>query len=198
VKRRIRATPPPTPAASSPATDRPPTALEVDVTRALDQELAWYFGYAESAARLGSLVLLPPYVAMQSAGAGETEDDQLRRAQALVSTVKVALRALPTQCAGVLRATYTPRRWPLAVVREFGPLTAIVVRLVCAAHPWPARSSHDGLEHAAAMHMAKQLARDEGRPGVLRKEARRLLGRAITAYVRARTQREPASAPAAS
>ncbi len=184
MKRRIPATTPPTPAA-----DRSPTALEVSVTRALDQELAWYFGYAETAARLGSLTLLPPFAAMQAAAEGEAEEDQLRRAQALALTVRTALHALPTQSAGVLRAAYTPRRWPLAVVREFGPLTAIVVRLICAAEPWPARSSHDGLEHAAAMHLARQLVLDEGRPGVLRREARRLMGRAITAYVRARAPR---------
>ena len=189
MKRRTRASPP-TPAAAPPAADRPPTALEVDVTRALDQELAWYFGYAENAARLGSLTLLPTYAAMQASAAGETEDEQLRRVQALAVTVQVALRALPTQCAGVLRAVYTPRRWPLAVAREFGPLTAIVVRLFCATHPWPERSSHDGLEHAAARDLARQLVTDEGRPGVLRREARRLMGRAITAYVRARAPRE--------
>ena len=158
------------------------------------QELAWYFGYAEAAARLGNLTLLPTHVAMQAAAAGETEDDQLRRVQALALTVQVALRALPTQCAGVLRAVYTPRRWPRAVTREFGPLSAVVVRLVCAAHPWPERSGHNGLEHAAARHLARQLVRDEGRPGVLRKEARRLMGRAVTAYVRTRAQRERAEA----
>ncbi|MGO8998007.1 MAG: hypothetical protein ACLQVI_32195 [Polyangiaceae bacterium] len=164
----------------------------------VDQELAWYFGYAETAARLGSLTLLPPYVSMQAAAAGETEEEQLRRARALVLTVRTALHALPAQCAGVLRAAYTPRRWPLTVVREFGPFTAIVVRLICAAEPWPARSSHDGLEHAAARHLARQLVVDDGRAvatRVLRNGARRLMGRAITAYVRARTQRDvpPAS-----
>ena len=200
MKRRVRATRPPAPTPTSPKAtpprpaDVPPTALEVDVTRAIDQELAWYFGYAETAARLGSLALLPTYVAMQAAAAGETEEEQLRLAQALAQTVQITLRALPTQCAGVLRAVYTPRRWPLAVVREFGPVTAVVVRLVCAMNPWPERSSHDGLEHAAAMHLARQLARDEGRPGGLRKDARRLMGSAITAYVRARAKRDAAEA----
>jgi hypothetical protein len=113
----------------------PPTNLKVEVTRALDQELAWFFGYAETARRVGGLTLLPPFAAKQATDAGETEEDQVRRAEQLAQTVQLAVRKVPTYCAGVLRAVYTPRRWPRCVVREFGSLSAIAVRLVRATEP---------------------------------------------------------------
>ena len=166
----------------------PATRLEVEVTRAIDQELAWFFGYAESANRLGNLALVPPYVAAQLAASSEAEETMTKRALALFATVQLAIRGVPTHCAGVLRAVYTPRRWPIAVVREFGSLSAVVVRLVCTENPWPERSSHDGLEHANAMHLARMLAQGTASPGALRKTARRLAGSAITAYVRARAK----------
>lgn len=172
-----------------PASAAPPTELEVDVTRAIDQELTWYFGYAETAARIGTLDLIPAYVVR--AAAGESEEEQKRRALALAETVGVVLRTVPAEHASVLRAVYTPRRWPPGVAREFGPLAPIAVRLTCSAHPWPPRSGHAGLEHAAAMHLAGELARAGKQPRALHKEARRLMGRAITAYVDARSQRVP-------
>jgi hypothetical protein len=156
--------------------------------RAIDQELEWYFSYAEGAKRVGNVTLLPTAEAARVGKAPDSEAATTRRALELATTVQVTLGAVPTRCAGVLRAAYTPRRWPSAVTREFEGFTAIAVRLVCSAHPWPERTSHDGLEHAAARHLERLLARDSARPAVLRKTARRLTGNAIEAYVKARTK----------
>jgi hypothetical protein len=161
----------------------------VQVSKAIDQELSWYFGYAESAHRLGSLALVPPYVAAQLPASSDSEEVMAARARNLVTTVQSALRKVPTQPAGVLRAVYTPRRWPIGVVREFGSLSAVAVRIACTEDPWPARSSHDGLEHAAAQELARRLTQETASPAALRKTARRLMGSAITAYVRARAER---------
>ena len=112
----------------------------------------------------------------------------IRRALQLATTVQSTLGAVSTRHAGVLRAAYTPRRWPVTVTREFQRLSAIAVRLVCSANPWPERSSHDGLERAAALDLARKIAGNKRRPAALRKEARRLMGSAIMAYIRARSK----------
>jgi hypothetical protein len=156
--------------------------------RAFDQELEWYFTYAEGAKRVGNVTLLPANEAAQIGAAADGEAATIRRALELATTVQSTLGAVSTRHAGVLRAVYTPRRWPITVTREFQRLSAIAVRLVCSANPWPERSSHDGLERAAALDLARQIARNAARPAALRKEARRLMGSAITAYVRARAK----------
>jgi hypothetical protein len=182
VRRHIRATAAVT---GNPATTTP-TPFELSVTRALDQELEWYFTYAESAKRLGSVTLLPTHEMTRLTGA--PEDALLARGVELATTVQVTLGAVKTQHAGVLRALYTPRRWPVAVAREFESLAPIVVRLVCATDPWPARSSHDGLEQAAALELARALAGNGARPASLRKQAGRLMAGAVCAYARARVR----------
>jgi hypothetical protein len=150
----------------------------------LVQELEWYFTYAETALRLGRLTLLPGHEVTRLSWT--TDDAVVRRALELATTVQLTLRGLKPHHVGVLRAGYTPRRWPIAVAREFRDLSAIVVRLVCAAYPWPERTGHDGLEQAAALHLARLLAIDAARPAHLRRKARVLRDSALSAYERAR------------
>jgi hypothetical protein len=90
--------------------------------------------------------------------------------------------------ASVLRSAYTPRRWPRAVERACGSLSAIVVRLAFAADPWPQRTGHKGLEEAVALRLAAQLA-DEKRVPIaeLRSQAQGLFGRAVVAYASSRS-----------
>lgn len=182
---------------AAPTAGPPPvTAEEVAVTRAIDQELEWYFSYAETARKLGSITLLPTLEAMRLAAVDDSDEATMRRGMELSTAVQVTLGAVATHHAGVLRAVYTPRRWPSAVEREFGSLTAIAVRLMCADNPWPARNHHDGLETAAAHHLARELADESARPGLLRRKARRLMGSAIHAYYRARAEGGAAARPA--
>jgi hypothetical protein len=44
---------------------RPATPLEVRVSRALDQELEWYFAYAEAALHRESVGMLPSYAVVR-------------------------------------------------------------------------------------------------------------------------------------
>jgi hypothetical protein len=173
-------------------TKRPSTGdhggLGVDVNRAIDQELNWFFAFAEAAKRSGSITFLPTLVATQMAAEKATDDEMLATAQELVTTVQAALDRVPTRHASVLRAAYTRRRWPVSLRREFARLTPIVARIACIEDPWPARTSRDSLEFASAVRLARGLAKDVGRPAALRKQARQLMGEAITAYVRARTK----------
>jgi hypothetical protein len=93
----------------------------------------------------------------------------------------------------VLRAAYSPRRWPKGVESTFESLAPIVVRLAFAEDPWPERSGHSGLEEAAAWRLSAAL-QDPAKVKVsrLRTQAQRLLGGAIVAYATARALKTPA------
>jgi hypothetical protein len=181
-----RPTPPPT--RRTDAALRPATPLEVIVTRALDQELEWFFAYAEGALHRESVGILPSYAAVRILAIEPTDEACRARALELARTVRRCLDALSGSHASVLRSAYTPRRWPKAVERAWGSLSAIVVRLAFAADPWPQRSGHKGLEEAVALRLAAQLAHAKRVPvAELRSRAQSLLGRAVVAYANARS-----------
>jgi hypothetical protein len=165
-------------AVAAPTEAARPTELEVLVAVAFDQELEWYFSYAEGAKRIGNVSFLPTHESKRLAAIDDSPEATMRRGLELATAVQSTLGAMPAHHAGVLRAVFTPRRWPNAVEREFN-------------HPWPARNNHDGLETAAAHHLAQQLAHDRARPAALRKTARGLMGKAVKAYVYARAKGGP-------
>jgi hypothetical protein len=167
---------------------RPATPFEIIVSRALDQELEWYFSYAEAALHRENVGILPSYAAVRILATEPTDEACRGRALELARIVRKCLDALSGSHASVLRAAYTPRRWPRAVERAWGSLSAIVVRLAFAADPWPQRTGHKGLEEAVALRLAAQLADEKGVPVVeLRSRAQGLLGRAVVAYASARS-----------
>jgi hypothetical protein len=152
------------------------------VTRALDQELDWYFSYAESALHRESIGMLPTYAAVRVL-ATEPNDAAVRiRAFDIARTVRGCLRAMHGRHAEVLRATYTPRSWPKNVHKAFDTLSAVAVRLAFADDPWPVRSARAGLEHAAALRLSAALTSGSVSVGKLRSQAQRLLGSAVVAY----------------
>jgi hypothetical protein len=190
-RRRYRATstPPSTPPPSrrTDAVLRPATPTDVIVSRALDQELEWYFAYAESALHRESVGILPSYAAVRILATEPTDEACRARAHELARTVGRCLHGLRGCHASVLRSAYTPRRWPLAVERTFESVSAIVVRLAFAADPWPQRSGHHGLEEAVALRLSAALADPRRVPvAKLRSRAEGMLGRAIVAYAGAR------------
>jgi hypothetical protein len=174
----------------------PSTPLECLVSRALDQELEWYFVYAETALGRESVALLPSYAvatALSSPSSDPTEDVLRGKAHELAQTVQGCLRRLADRHASVLRAIYTPRRWPKNVEAEFQVLAPIVVRLSVATDPWPARSAHAGLEDAAAARLAARLVADRPVPlERLKTQASRLFGTAVVAYTKVRALEGPA------
>jgi hypothetical protein len=166
----------------------PATPLEVIVSRALDQELEWYFAYAQAALNRESVGILPSYAAVRILATEPTDEACRGCALELARTVRKCLEALSGCHASVLRSAYTPRRWPKAVERAWGSLSAIVVRLAFAADPWPQRAGHKGLEEAVAIRLAAQLAHEKRVPvAELRSRAQGLLGRAVVAYAKARS-----------
>jgi hypothetical protein len=162
---------------------RPATPLETMVSRALDQELEWYFSYAEGALRRACLPILPSY----AVAASEPTDDALRaRAIEITEAVQRCLVVLRGKHAEILRAAYTPRSWPKPVATAFGPVTPIAVRLAFADDPWPERHSREGIERAAATRLRAAIVSKSIAAGRLRSQAERLLGSAIVAYAGAR------------
>lgn len=162
---------------------RPATPLEVMVSRALDQELEWYFVFAEGSLRRASLPMLPTYAVVTN----EATDDALRaRAVEIAEAVRTCLVAVRSKHAEVLRAAYTPRSWPKQVTKAFGPAAAIAVRLALADNPWPERHSREGVEQAAAAQLGAAILSKSVPVGRLRIQAERLLGGAIVAYAGAR------------
>jgi hypothetical protein len=171
----------------------PATPLECLVSRALDQELEWYFVYAESALSRESVGLLPCYAAATVLSSEPTEEILRGKAHELAHTVQECLRALADRHASVLRAVFTPRRWPKSVEAKFQVLAPVVVRLSVASDPWPARSAHVGLEEAAAARLAGRLAADRPVPlERLKAQASRLFGAAVVAYTKVRALEGPA------
>jgi hypothetical protein len=167
---------------------KPATPLEVRVSRALDQELEWYFAYAEAALHRESVGMLPSYAAVRILATEPTDEACRIRAHELARTVQACLYGLSGRHASVLRAAYTPRRWPRAVESAFDILAPIAVRLAFASDPWPARlSAHTGLEEAAAVRLSATLG-DPVKVEIakIRTQAQHLLGNAVAAYAKAR------------
>ncbi len=195
-KKVVPNTPPAAPTPPIRRTDaalHPATPLEVIVSRALDQELEWYFAYAEGALHRESVGMLPSYAAVRILATAPTDEAGRGRALELARTVRKCLDALSGAHASVLRSAYTPRRWPKAVERTWGSLSALVVRLAFAADPWPPRTGHKGLEEAVALRLAAQLAHEKRVPTAeLRSRARGLLRRAVVAYAQARSRESAA------
>jgi hypothetical protein len=127
---------------------RPSTPLDAIVSRALDQELEWFFAYAEGALCRESVGILPSYAAVRVLATEPTDEACRGKAHELGQTVRTCLRALPDRHSSVLRAAYTPRRWPRNIEKAFRTLAPVVVRLAFADDPWPARSARSGLEEA--------------------------------------------------
>jgi hypothetical protein len=168
------------------------TRDDVLLTRALDQELEWFFAYAEGALQREDVGILPNYVAPRIL-AGSPNDDAVRfQALELACMVRSCVRALSTRDASVLRAVYTPRRWPKVLTEAFATLTPVAVRLSIADDPWPERTAKKGFETAIASRLATKLLQ-KGRVPVarMREQARRLFGRAVGAYLKRRSEETP-------
>jgi hypothetical protein len=174
------------------AVRRPTTSIDVHVSRAIDQELEWFFGYAEAALHRENVGMLPSYAVVRILATEPTDEAVRAKGHELARTVRTCLRALPVRHASVLRAAYTSRRWPRNVLKAFDSLSAIAVRLAFANDPWPERSSRGGLEEAAATQLSAALVNKTRVPvAQLRAQASRLFGSAIQAYLSVRTLGSP-------
>ena len=173
------------------------TPRQVQNALALDQQLTWYFEYAENALRRENVAFLPN-CAIKGAFGSKVSEDALRiQAHMLARAVEGRLHSIADLHASVLRAAYTPRRWPKNVESTFETLAPVVVRLEVANNPWPARSAHAGLEDAAAARLSACLASGKAvKLDRLKADAGRLFGAAVTAYAEARASVDSTSTDA--
>jgi hypothetical protein len=132
--------------------------------------------------------MLPSYAAARTRAC-----DAGRKARGLASAVDRCLAVLAAPHAAVLRAVFTPRRWPRDVESPFARLAPLVVRLYGTCDPWPGRGSHQGLEEAVAPGLAAHVSRSRARLEPLRLGAQRLLDAAMKAYIAHRREVAPAS-----
>jgi hypothetical protein len=178
---------PTTPPRRTDAALKPKAPLEVLISRALDQELEWYFAYGEAALARGEVTILPSYAAVRVI-ATEPEGAVKGKAVELAITVQRCLLSLRALHASILRTAYTPRRWPEPVARAFRSAAPIAVRLALASDPWPARRSRSGLEEAAASRLSAAIVARSStlRVDRLRARAETLLGQGVVAYATAR------------
>ena len=186
----LKPTQPSTPPSSrrTDAALKPKAPLDVLISRALDQELEWYFAYGEAALLRGDVTILPSYAAVRILATEPENAVQKKADRASRSSVRICLLALREPHASVLRAAYTPRRWPEPIERAFESAAPVAVRLALASDPWPPRRSRSGLEEAAASRLSAAIVAKSRRVRVdrLRARAARLLGHAAVAYMNAR------------
>ena len=167
--------------AKRPATELVPTAVSRTTSGPADQELEWFFTMAESdmGARSNFYQVLDiPESSMEDrADASHAQRIMLRR------FVEVG-----DHDAGVLKAAYMARPWPLALREELGRVTGVVVRLASADIGLPEDDKAlDALERRTADWLNEALAR-KGRSGIerFRPKASALLQSAFLSYVRER------------
>ena len=136
--------------------------------------------------------MLPSYAVVRILATEPTDEAIRAKGQELARTVRTCLQSLPGRHASVLRVAYTPRQWPRNVVKAFGTVAPIVVRLALADDPWPVRSSRAGLEEAVAAQLSAALVQKSRVPvGYLRAQAQRLFGSAVVAYMTVRSLEAP-------
>jgi hypothetical protein len=66
------------------------------------------------------------------------------------------LKEVPAFHRGALSLRYTPKEWPRAIVREFGELSSLVVRLECSLHPATGKTTGE-LEQASIERIEKAI-----------------------------------------
>jgi hypothetical protein len=92
-----------------------------------------------------------------------TAPPEVRRAAAQIDAW---LKAVPAFHRGALSLRYARKEWPRAIVREFGGLSSLVIRLECALHPATGKTNEE-LEKASIDRIEKALAEREARKTAL-------------------------------
>jgi hypothetical protein len=140
-----------------------PTPREILVSRALDQEVEWFYR------TLG----------------GRVPDSGAQRTRALV--IAAALQSIASFHRGAISMCHTRKAWPQDVWDEFGRATSLVVRLECALHP--SVGDTDVLEAAAVARLSALIADgDDDALARLRSRARKHYRLAIRALAKARAR----------
>jgi len=98
------------------------------------------------------------------------EDNASPEVWSAAAQIETWLKAVPAFHRGALLLRYTRREWPRAIVREFGGLSSLVIRLECALHPATGKTNEE-LEKASVERIEKAIAARGGRTAALAAEA---------------------------
>ena len=147
-----------------------------------DQELEWFFTMAES-----DMGARSNYAAVLDAADDLTMEDRAEAAHAQRQILK-RLREVGDHDAGVLKAAYVARPWPLVLREGLGRVTGVLVRLACVDLGLPEDDAQlDALERRTADRLSVTLAQQgHARLAKFHPRALAFLERAFRSYVRER------------
>jgi hypothetical protein len=148
------------------------------------EELAWFFPMVDAVGKARQ-----PFEALAPGGCAFGNLSFQVRAIRAYNTILGRLRTIGDPHAGVLACAFAERSWPKELVRPFGRLTGVMVRLAAAEDA--ALPDDDDARAVVEVRTATDLARHVGwrRPAHLRRLKRAAawrFDRAFTAYLRAR------------
>jgi hypothetical protein len=151
----------------------------------IDDELEWFFNRAEGDMGLQSNFIDALEAEYERAFEGHLEAARRHR------EIRDRLRSIADSDAGVLQVAYEQRDWPEILVRRFGRLTGVIVRLACALDHWPSdRPAQQVVERARAEWLVPECAAGVGKTlGRLCNEAGARFSRASSAYEATRRPR---------
>ena len=155
-----------------------------------DTELEWFFTMAESDMGARSAFVASLARVLPDEPGDNTIEERVDAAYAQRTLLRW-LQEVGDHDAGVLKAAYMARPWPLMLREELGRLTGVVVRIRSAEIGLPDDDrALDALEQRTANRLNEALA--NGAPLIerLQQQASPLLKRAFEAYVRERGGRE--------
>jgi hypothetical protein len=166
--------------------DAAPEALSAS---AVERELVWFFGFAESEMGIRSNLLPTRDVALTHATGllEDVDDDELQRrvdASHAMRIIERRLEAIHVRHVGILSAAYEPIAWPKPL-RDLGPLAGIAMRL------WAARNGRripEGHERQVGVWLEARLRTESGKTELARavEEAKALYAEAMSAYANVR------------
>jgi len=169
-----------------------PCVHDLRPSRAVDQELEWFFNSVESDMGLRSNFLAS--LGREGPGSHAPSPDEAVDASHAQRRIRVMLGVLEETHVEVLRCAYTQRDWPVVLWDQYGRLTGIVVRLACAHETVPeGQHAQDLFEMNHASWLASEIHRSAIDPMFvrLRTDAQGRFARATSAYARVRGNVEP-------
>jgi len=89
------------------------------------------------------------------------EDNASPEVRSAAAQIEAWLKAVPVFHRGALSLRYTRREWPRVIMREFGGLSSLVLRLECALHP-ATGMTNEQLEKASVERIEKAIAARKG------------------------------------
>jgi len=152
-------------------------------SRAVDQELEWFFNSVDGDMGLQSNFLAS--LGRHGPGSRAPSPDEAVDASHAQRRIRMLLEAIEETHAAVLRSAYTLRDWPVLLWDQFGRLTGIVVRLACAHEAVPeGERAQDLFEMNHASWLASEIHRIAIDPMFvrLRTNAQGHFSRATAAY----------------